>query len=190
MILLKHPDSKKIQVFLDSQKQSPFSYEGLGMTRNLSSPEGYSILHSRNYLGHGLSTFEKAKSYLNEWKMFDIGWVELFSEEQAPHSGQCVAIVVKVLGLYTLNAAQVVYTFEDESNLEKSYGFAYGTLSDHAESGEERFSLDILKDESVWYEIFSFSNPNWKLAKLANPYVRILQKRFINHSSKKLKMLM
>ena len=38
------------------------------------------------------------------------------------------------------------------------FGFAYGTLPDHAGSGEERFLVEWDQDEgSVWYDIRVFS---------------------------------
>ncbi len=59
------------------------------------------------------------------------------------------------------------------------FGFAYGTLTEHGERGEERFSVEYNKtDESVWYDLYAFSQPNHFLAKLGYPMSRYLQKQF------------
>jgi uncharacterized protein (UPF0548 family) len=61
----------------------------------------------------------------------------------------------------------------------EKFGFAYGTLPAHVERGEERFCVEWHHaDNTVWYDILAFSQPNQLPAKLAYPYVRQLQKRF------------
>jgi uncharacterized protein (UPF0548 family) len=63
------------------------------------------------------------------------------------------------------------------------FGFAYGTLPDHAERGEERFTVEWHHhDDTVWYDILAFSRPNQFLSGLAYPLVRQLQKRFARDS--------
>jgi len=62
------------------------------------------------------------------------------------------------------------------------FGFAYGTLPNHAERGEERFSVEFHQaDQYVWYDLYAFSQPN-TLARLAYPFTRSLQKRFARDS--------
>ena len=48
----------------------------------------------------------------------------------------------------------------DESGPVRRFGFAYGTLPGHAESGEERFLIEWDQDEDgVWFDILAFSRP-------------------------------
>ena len=69
----------------------------------------------------------------------------------------------------------------------EKYGFAYGTLPDHAAIGEERFSVEFHADDGkVWYDVYAFSRPR-PLARLAFPYSRALQKRFAEDSKKAMK---
>ena len=74
------------------------------------------------------------------------------------------------LRFFSLNACRIVYTIDsggDEDGVIKRYGFAYGTLAEHAERGEERFSVEWhAEDDSVWYDLFAFSWPNHRLARL------------------------
>ena len=62
------------------------------------------------------------------------------------------------------------------------FGFAYGTLPDHVERGEERFTIEWQADDSVWYDIYAFSRPKHPLARLGFPVTRMLQKRFARDS--------
>ena len=93
-------------------------------------------------------------------------------------AGQVVAVIAWLFGLWWLNACRIVYLVEEEGPV-KRFGFAYGTLPQHAESGEERFSVEWHEqDNAVWYDILAFSRPNQLLARLGYPLVRRAQKRF------------
>ena len=88
-----------------------------------------------------------------------------------------------VSGLWWLNACRIIYVV-DESGPINTFGFAYGTLPGHVESGEERFLIEWdRKDNSVWYDILAFSKPNHVLAWLGYPYVRLKQAQFRRHSA-------
>jgi hypothetical protein len=72
----------------------------------------------------------------------------------------------------------------DEEGPVKQYGFAYGTLREHAESGEEQFTVEWHKaDTAVWYDILAFSCPQQLLARLGYPFARRLQKWFARDSA-------
>jgi hypothetical protein len=68
---------------------------------------------------------------------------------------------------------------EDEVANRRRYGFAYGTLGEHAERGEERFAVEWNReDDTVWYDILAFSRPKSLLAIMGYPLSRSLQRRF------------
>jgi uncharacterized protein (UPF0548 family) len=176
------PAPETIREFLAAQKQQEFSYEQVGASRT-EAPSGYAVDHNRIQLGEGRAAFERAKDAINQWKMFDIPWLELFWPSTPIENGATVAIAVSHLGFWSLNAARIVYTIEERGALER-YGFAYGTLSDHAEMGEERFTVEFhAADETVWYDLYAFSRPGL-LARLAYLYTRALQKKFAADSKK------
>ena len=84
----------------------------------------------------------------------------------------------RAIGVWWLNACRVVYAVDEAGPLSK-FGFAYGTLPGHVESGEERFVIEWDRgDDDVWYDIVAFSRPNHVLTRLGYPVVRRLQKRF------------
>ncbi len=181
MFCFTKPSPEAIREFLATQKHQQFSYGHVGASRT-EAPSGYVMDHNRIQLGVGRLVFDRAKNAIKQWKMFDIGWLELFWPNTPIEAGATVAVVVSHLGFWSLNAARIAYTIEEERGALETYGFAYGTLSDHAEMGEERFTVEFhLGDESVWYDLYAFSRPQ-PLARMAYPFTRSLQKKFASDS--------
>jgi len=116
--------------------------------------------------------------------MFDVGWAHLRKPVTPIEAGETVAIVVKHFGFWSMNAARIVYVVQEENCDFKKFGFAYGTLHEHEERGEERFVIEWNKrDDSVWYEMFAFSRPG-PMGMMGYPLTRILQKRFARDSQR------
>jgi uncharacterized protein (UPF0548 family) len=178
MFLLTKPEKPAIDHFLAGCREQAISYPEVGATRD-TAPYGYNIDRNRILLGTGQATFDRAKAAIRGWKMFSPSWVELCYPETPIIVGEAVAVLVSHLGFYSLNAARVVYTIDEPHRI----GFAYGTLADHGEIGEERFSIEFLPEkEEVWYDLYAFSRPGSSLAKLGYPISRYLQKRFARDS--------
>ena len=155
----------------------PFSYPQVGASRG-QPPHGYAIDHNRIQLGEGVETYERAVAALRQWKMFDLGWVRAATPDAPIEPGVTVAIVAQHFGVWSLNACRIVYAVDAPER----FGFAYGTLADHAEMGEERFTGEFhSSDQSVWYDILAFSRPR-PLIRLAQPIARVLQRRFARDS--------
>ena len=176
MYFLSKPDPDEIRTFLSAQKAQSFSYGHVGASRGRL-PRGYTTDHNRIRLGEGVEVFARAVKAIRQWKMFDMPWIQLCWPDAPIEEGTTVAVLVSQLGFWSLNASRIVYVI-DENGSDKKFGFAYGTLVQHAERGEERFSVEFhSKDQSVWYDVCAFSKPNL-LARLAYPFARSLQKRF------------
>src|SRR5690349_4348434 len=139
MLLLRKPSDLQVRAFITAQQQSTFSYSPLEITRDPSPDSGYTVDHNRVQLGSGAQCFDAAIKAIRQWKMFDLGWVQLFSERTPIETGATVAVVVSHLGFWSMNACRIVYVVEES----EKYGFAYGTLAEHAERGEERFMVEI-----------------------------------------------
>ncbi len=87
-------------------------------------------------------------------------------------------MMVHHLGFWSLNGCRVVYTLGDRQT-GSTFGFAYGTLTNHAETGEENFEVSLRPEtEEVIYRIRAVSKPRAALAKLGYPLTRMLQARF------------
>ena len=131
----------------------------------------------------GEKVFAAAKAALERWQQFRLGWLEASPEDTPIKEGQVVAILARSIGLWWLNACRIVAVVDEDGPV-KRFGFAYGTLPDHAGSGEERFLVEWdREDDSVWYDILAFSRPRHFLARLGYPWVRRVQKRFGRESA-------
>ena len=180
MFCWSKPGREAIEAFLLAQRNARFSYAEVGSSRDLA-PAGYTVDHNRIQLGEGVAAFELAKRAIREWKMFDMRWVELCWPDTPIEAGATVAILISHLGFWSLNVSRIVYVIEEHGATEK-FGFAYGTLAEHGEIGEERFTVEFnAADQTVWYDLYAFSRPG-ALARLAYPYTRALQRRFARES--------
>ena len=158
-----------------------FSYQEVGGTKVMPVPR-YNVDRNRVRLGQGKAVFARAAHAIRDWRMFQLGWVETFPANAAITEGTTVVILVHLFACWSLNAARIVYVIDQSPPLAQ-FGFAYGTLADHAERGEERFTVEWRgEDDSVWYDLFAFSRPNHPLARMAYPLGRRLQKRFARDS--------
>jgi uncharacterized protein (UPF0548 family) len=177
MLSLRRPTAEKIGEFLAAQAKLGLTYSAVGATAAVL-PEGYTVDHSRIKLGDGEEVFSAAKAALGRWDQFRLGWVEAWAQERPIETGEVVAVVARLLGLWWLNACRVVYVLDEEKPIRR-FGFAYGTLPDHGGTGEERFLIEWDRARgAVWYDILAFSRPHRILARLGYPYLRRVQRRF------------
>ena len=176
MFPLHVPNEDQARSLIETQRGLPFSYPQPGSSRLETAPPGFNLDHNRIRLGTGREAFEKAKAAVRSWEMFRMPWVRLFRHDAPIEIGTTVAMAAPGLGLWTLNACRIVYTVDEAD----AFGFAYGTLPHHVERGEERFTVRWDRaDDSVWYDILSFSRPGPLLIRLGKPLVRRLQRRFV-----------
>jgi uncharacterized protein (UPF0548 family) len=183
VFLFAKPDPKQMERFLATQRNRSFSYREVGYSRRIA-PPGYRVDHNRVRLGEGRAAFARAVEAIRSWKMFDLGWVTTWPPAAPLEPGTSVAIRVRHFGFWSLNAARIVYAIDEEGPVVR-YGFAYGTLPDHAERGEERFTVEWHhEDGAVWYDLYAFSRPNQPLARLGFPLARLLQQRFARDSKR------
>ena len=114
--------------------------------------------------------------------MFNLKWCRVYPAAAPIEVGTTVAVLVRHFGFWSLNACRIVYLVE-EQGLMRRYGFAYGTVAEHAEVGEERFSIEWdRRDGAVWYDLYAFSRPGHPMARAAYPLSRALQQRFAEGS--------
>jgi uncharacterized protein (UPF0548 family) len=182
MFLIREPSEEDAARFVASQRDLPFTYAEVGAT-NATPPASYTIDHNRIQLGAGEATYHSAVDALKNWRHFDLGWVVITPRGVPVEVGATVAVKARAFGTWSLSATRVVYTIEEE----RRFGFAYGTLPDHVEKGEERFLVEWLPDDSVWYDILAFSRPRHPLVRLSAPLARRLQKQFACDSLNRMK---
>jgi uncharacterized protein (UPF0548 family) len=185
MFQLTRPTAAEVAAFLAAERGSEFSYREVGATRSGRSPAGYTVDRNRVRLGVGAEVFRQAVAALRSWRMASLGWSTVHHANAALASGATVAAVVRHYGFWSLNACRIVYVLDEDTPEVRRIGFAYGTLADHAEIGEERFVVEWLRaDDSVWYDLYAFSRPGHLLTRLGYPLGRRLQKRFGRESKR------
>ena len=177
MLSLRKPSAESIRPFLEAQARLPFSYAAVGATAK-SPPADYAVDRTRIKLGEGEAVFRSAIVALRRWEQFRLGWVEAWSPDTPIQTGEVVAVMGRAIGLWWLNVCRIVYVVDESGPISK-FGFAYGTLPGHVESGEERFLIEWDRsDNGVWFDILAFSRPHQFSARLGYPVVRRLQKWF------------
>jgi len=177
MFLIREPSETDAARFVASQRDLPFTYAEVGAT-NATPPASYTVDHNRIQLGSGEATYRKAVDALKNWRHFELGWVTITPRGVVVEVGATVAVKARAFGTWSLSASRVVYVIDEA----RRFGFAYGTLPDHVECGEERFLVAWMGSDAVWYDILAFSRPRHPLVRLSSPLARLLQKRFTRES--------
>lgn len=180
---LQKPSAGVVEKFLATQFDLPFTYPEVGATAENNPPKGYDVDRTRIKLGQGEAVYLAAAAALKRWQQFRLGWVDAWPRETAIHERAIIAVMGQAAGFWWLNACRIIYVTHETGTVSR-FGFGYGTLPGHFESGEERFLIEYDRnDNSVWYDILAFSRPNKYLSRLGYPFVRRLQKRFGRDSS-------
>jgi uncharacterized protein (UPF0548 family) len=181
MFLMRRPSTAAIARFLDRSHNLPLSYGPTGIVKGASDVHRFD--EQIVTIGRGEADFERARNALASWKHFDIGWVEAFPRQTSIDAGTDVAVLIRHLGFWSLNGARVLYHVGGRDG-RAAFGFAYGTLTNHAESGEELFEVfvdDVSGD--VRYRIRAVSWPQSAVTWISQPIVRLLQARFRRDSA-------
>jgi uncharacterized protein (UPF0548 family) len=189
MIFIRKPSPEMLRRIIKSQASLAFTYPSVGATRtNAPPPAGYVLDHTRTLVGQGATAFERARIALERWHQLQLGWLEAFPTDTPLRAGETVVVLARVLGLWWTNAARIVYTIDEPGEPVARFGFAYGTLPGHVESGEERFLIEWDRHtDQVWYDITAFSRPRHFLIRLGRRHARAMQKRFGQQSAAAMK---
>ena len=187
MFLSHRPSSLDLERFIDQSREIGLSYERVGIAGEC--PIGFNVDESVTHISSGQVGFERARKALANWEHFDLGWIELFPRNAPVELGSVVAVLVRHLGFWSLNGCRVVYLLGDPI-AGGQFGFAYGTLLNHAEMGEEIFEVTIRPETGdVFYRIRAVSKPRAVLARVGYPITRTLQSRFRRDSTLRMERL-
>jgi uncharacterized protein (UPF0548 family) len=176
MFLTHRPTQNEIEVFLAQSIELPLSYDHIGIASQ--NPAGFNADLASAVIGRGPSAFERARTALSEWRHYELSWAEVFPKRASIEPGTVVAVLVRHLAFWSLNGCRIVYGIGDR-DAGSSFGFAYGTLTNHAELGEEIFEVRMeAETEDVIYRIRAVSKPRAALARIGYPFARHFQERF------------
>jgi uncharacterized protein (UPF0548 family) len=185
MFLLRRPSRETIDRFLRESRDLPLSPGRPTLVSGETDRRG--LDEAVTTLGRGRADFDRARAALTAWTHFDLGWVELFPRDAVVAPGTVVAVLIRHLGFRSLNGCRVLYCVGPETDRAR-FGFAYGTLTNHAESGEELFEVFMdPQTDAVLYRIRARSQAQSVLALVGQPIVRLLQARFRRDSAAAMK---
>jgi uncharacterized protein (UPF0548 family) len=169
MFIPVDPNQERVHAFLREQYRNRFSYPGPGTSASSGAPPGFDLDHNRACIGRGEEDFRAAVAAVRAWVMFPRPWTRVEPADARIAQGIVVAMVARAYGLWWINTCRIVYVVDEVSPVRR-FGFAYGTLPGHVESGE------------VWYDLRAFSRPHYWLVRLFKPLARRLQARFVIES--------
>jgi uncharacterized protein (UPF0548 family) len=180
MFFLTRPSPAVIDRVLRDSQDLPLSCSPIGIVRG--EPAPHRLYQAEASIGHGAADFARARAALLDWKQFDIGWVETFPPRASLAVGTVVVVLIRHLGFWSLNGCRVVDTLDGRADPSR-FGFAYGTLTNHAESGEELFEVFLdPRTDDVMYKIRASSWAQSALSLVGHPVVRLLQAKFRRES--------
>ena len=148
------------------------TYAEVGGTRYSDLPSGYNHDRRSITLGSDDRAFDFGKEALIGWQAHRAMGARLYPENPPLQEGQLVVVMIRLGLLTALAPCRIVYT-TDESD---RFGFAYGTLPGHPESGEESFHI-VRMAGKVTFEIVAFSRPADPWVRLVGPLARLVQVR-------------
>lgn len=172
MFMLRRPSADVIAGFLRASQDLPLSYSAVGFVDRRT--PGFDLDELTMTIGHGEEVFARARVALATWRHFKLGWLEIVPPDAPVTIGTVVAVLINHVGMWSLNGARVVASVNERHR----FGFSYGTLTNHAERGEELFEVALdSATGAVTYRIRATSQPRDVLARLGYPLARVLQAR-------------
>lgn len=177
LIFARKPSPRRVVTFLDRLARSSLSYDEVGCTWRERAP-GFHFDRQRFLLGTGAAAFDNAVSAFRQWKQFDVGWVEVGNPDCPIEPGRLVAVIARVGFVWMMCGCRILEVVDEPG---KRFGFSYGTLREHPESGEERFLVERAGDE-VWYDVLALSRLARWYVRAAEPIATRLQDRFRSDS--------
>jgi uncharacterized protein (UPF0548 family) len=168
--LVWRPETTALTRLIPPYAAEHFSYPEVGATQRKDMPAGYHHVTRSIVLGSDRSTFDRAAEALTTWSMHRrAGLVVAASADRAATDVTTVmALGVGPVGIVI--PCRVVWTVDEPDRK----GFAYGTLPDHPECGEEAFIVDYNVGHVV-LSIRAFSTPGERLVRAASGVARYTQ---------------
>ncbi|MGA2522133.1 MAG: DUF1990 domain-containing protein [Acidimicrobiales bacterium] len=144
-------------------------YEPVGMTLTGEQPAGFRHDAYRLELPGGPEVFARARRGLETWQAH-LGAGLRVHPAHPPQVGGTVVVAIPLGPLTAIAPCRIVGVIDEP----RRYGFAYGTLPGHPESGEESFLVEAADDGAVLH-IVAASRPSGVLARLGAPVGRRIQ---------------
>lgn len=177
MFHLHPPTDEAIRATLRGLAEAPFTYADVGATLAplAEAPPGFVLDRYGVDLGRGRRVFERARDALSRIENYPASFTRIVRAHEELAPGALFATVAAHLGFASVHPCRVIHVVRERDP--DRFGFTFGTLPGHAESGEESFTV-TMSDDQVRYDVLAFSRPSGLLARLGAPVARAYQRRF------------
>ena len=141
-LYLFRPSRDFVMQVLDQQTRCALSYDQVGASEH-GPVEGWDWHRESRTVGKGEGVWFRSKEALGSWSQFDMSWVFPHDRSVPIEVGANFAFTSRHMGLWSVHVCRIVHTIDDVQSGVRRYGFAYGTLEQHAVRGEELFLLEL-----------------------------------------------
>lgn len=174
----RRPTANDLERLVSEQHDLSVTYADVGATLG-AMPPGYNVMTGSRVAGSGTETFDRAKDAVRTWKAQEAMGMLLHPEPPPLVEGTTMAFALPVqqpLPLFATGCCRIVRVVDEP----RSFGFVYGTLPHHPESGEEAFMVHHRSNDDVEFEITAFSKPAALAMKASGPVGRYMQRRALS----------
>jgi uncharacterized protein (UPF0548 family) len=155
-------------------RELPFSYQHIGVTRELESDrvDGFRVDRDGIELGGDAALFEAANDALRRWAVHRGAGLRVAPTDAPIATGVSVVVAIKLPMVTAIAPCRVVWTVDEADR----FGFAYGTLVGHPAAGEESFVI-ARTTKGIRFDISTVSRPAGLLARIGAPVAQQIQRR-------------
>lgn len=148
------------------------TYSHVGATRDDKLPDGYRRLKAKARVGRGERVYAAAVHALGSFDMQRAAGLRVRTDAGMATVGARVEFGFGLGPARLWAPVQVVWVVNEPLH----YGYGYGTLPGHPESGEESFVVTLGEEDQVLFTVRAFTRPGTLLARVAGPVGRIAQR--------------
>lgn len=164
---LRRPDESGLAELLARCSDAALTYAPLGGSLNGVVPAG---LHRHRWsIPLPDSAFERAKEAISAWRVHRGAGLSVIADGPIAVGTNIAMSAPLPLGFVDVTCRVVAVVDE-----ERRYGFAYGTLPVHPETGEEAFIV-VRDNDGLRFEVRAVSAPRHPIARLVQPLANRLQ---------------
>lgn len=156
-----------------TRRRADLTYAEVGATRSDALPADYRHVRRRIRVGEGRELLTAVAAGMRAWGIHRKAGLRVRADSDAPQTGSDFSAGVPLLGWTVWVPCRVVWMRHDPTR----YGYGFGTLRGHPESGEEAFEVSIDSAGRVWFDLRAFSRPATRVTRLAGPVAVLLQAR-------------
>ncbi len=177
MFLVRRPSDAELSQIAANVADAPYTYDEVAATAHPDQlPEGYHRVHAARVVGAGAEAFAAAVDGVRRWQLHRRQGYRVAPGDPPVEVGTVVAVDVPLAALHVIATCRIAWVVDEPDR----FGFGYGTLPIHPESGEEAFVVERDPHDAAGTArlvINAFSRPRHPLVRLAGPLARRQQAR-------------